>query len=327
MLLAIKQRVDKDHSPGQFLLTGSANILTAPTIADALTDRTEFIRLHPFTQGELRGRRETFIDSLFAGSFPQLADQPVGRPAYAQIIAAGGYPEAVGKTASRRLRFFESYLASSMERDLRDIASLADNANARRLLDALAALSASELNFQSLSRGLGLANNTLRSYARLLETLFLIVRVPAWSNNLLSRTIKAPKAYLADPGMLAFLTGADERRIASGHEISGSFFETFAVTELLRQSANLEFPVRMFHYRDRDQREVDLVIERHDGSIVAIEIKSTASVHARDISGMKYLREKLGPRFLSGALLYTGSATVPLSDRIAAVPLAGLWES
>lgn len=325
VLLAIKQRVDADQTPGQFLLTGSANILTAPRIADALTGRAEYIRLHPFTQGELRGRHETFIDGLFNESFPQLSNCPIGRPPYASVIATGGYPEATARTSGRRMRFFESYLESSMERDLRGIASLSDGANARRLLNAIAAVSASELNFQSLSRDLGLANNTLRAYAELLETLFLIKRIPPWSNNLFSRAIKSPKAYVADSGLLAHLIGADERRVASDLAIGGSLFETFAVIEILRQSSALDDPVRLYHYRDRDQREVDLIIERFDGSVVAVEIKAAASVHARDFSGIKYLRDKLGSRFVAGALLYTGSDTLPVSDRIAAVPLRGLW--
>lgn len=327
VLLAIKQRVDRDRAAGQFLLTGSANILTAPRIADALTGRAEYVRLHPFTQGELRGTRETFIATLFAGQFPQLSDRPIGRGAYAPIIAAGGYPEAIQRTPGRRVRFFESYLATIMERDLRSIAALSDGANARRLLQAIATVSASELNFQGLSRDLGLANNTLRSYADLLETLFLIKRIVPWSGNLFTRAIKAPKAYVADPGLLAYLVGANEQRIATDLPLGGSLFETFAASELLRQADAEDDPVQLHHYRDRDQREVDLIIERRDGSVIAIEVKAAASINARDTRGLSYLRDKLGTRFIAGALLYTGPNTLPAGDRIAAIPLSGLWET
>jgi predicted AAA+ superfamily ATPase len=325
VLLAIKQRVDHDRAPGQFLLTGSANILTAPRIADALTGRAEYVRLHPFTQGELRGRRETFISTLFAGSFPQLDDQPIGRATYAPIVAAGGYPEALARTQGRRVRFFESYLTTIMERDLRSIAALSDGANARRLLAAIAAVSASELNFQSLSRDLGLANNTLRSYADLLETLFLIKRIPPWSGNLFARAIKSPKAYIGDPGLLCYLVGTNEARIDADLELGGMLFETFAATELLRQADAEDDPVQLHHYRDRDQREVDLIIERRDGAIIAIEIKAAASIHQRDARGLQYLRDRLGTRFIAGALLYTGANTLPLGERLAALPLTALW--
>ncbi|MHB8691150.1 MAG: ATP-binding protein [Solirubrobacteraceae bacterium] len=327
VLLAIKQRVDRDRAAGQFLLTGSANILTAPRIADALTGRAEYVRLHPFTQGELRGRREAFIETLFAGEFPQLSDRPIGRSAYAPMIAAGGYPESVKRTPPRRVRFFESYLATIMERDLRSIAALSDGANARRLLQAIAAVSASELNFQALSRDLGLANNTLRSYADLLETLFLMTRIPPWSGNLFARAIKAPKAYIADPGLLAYLVGANEHRIEHDLPLGGSLFETFTATELLRQADAQDDPVQLHHYRDRDQREVDLIIERRDGTVIAIEVKAAASIRRGDTRGLNYMRDKLGPRFIAGALLYTGPNTLPAGERIAAIPLSGLWET
>jgi predicted AAA+ superfamily ATPase len=327
VLLAIKQRVDHDLAPGQFLLTGSANILTAPRIADALTGRAEYVRLHPFTQGEIRGRRETFISTLFAGAFPRLAEQRVGRSAYAPIITGGGYPEALQRAGGRRVRFFGSYLTTIMERDLRSIAALSDGANVQRLLAAIAAVSASELNFQALSRDLGLANNTLRSYADLLETLFLIKRIPPWSGNLFTRAIKSPKAYVADPGLLSYLIRADETRVEHDLQLGGMLFETFAATELLRQADAQDDPVQLYHYRDRDQREVDLIIERRDGTIIAIEIKAAASINPRDSRGLRYLRDNLGDRFVAGAILYTGASTIPLGDRLAAVPLTGLWSA
>lgn len=327
VLLAIKQRVDHDGAPGQFLLTGSANILTAPRIADALTGRAEYVRLHPFTQGEIHGRRETFISALFASSFPQLSDQPIGRPPYAQIVTAGGYPEALERAGGRRVRFFESYLTTIMERDLRSIAALSDGANARRLLAAIAAVSASELNFQALSRDLGLANNTLRAYADLLETLFLIKRIPPWSGNLFARAIKSPKAYVADPGLLTYLIRADDTRVETDLQLGGMVFETFATTELLRQADIEDDPVEIYHYRDRDQREVDLILERRDGSIIAIEVKAAASINPRDARGLRYLRDTLGDRFVAGAVLYTGASTIPLGDRLSAIPLTGLWSA
>jgi uncharacterized protein len=324
-LLAIKQRVDEDARPGQFLLTGSANILTAPRIADALTGRAEYVRLHPFTQGELQRQRETLLQTLFDGRLPQLNREPTGRKAYAPILAAGGYPEAVRRQPHRRVRFFEGYLDTIMQRDLRSIATLADGANARRLLHALAAISAREINFQALSRDLGLANNTLRSYADLLETLFLIKRLPPWSGNLFARAIKAPKAYISDSGLLAHLLGADERRIQTDLDLGGAFFETFAAMELVRQADWQDDPLTVYHYRDRDRREVDLVIERRDGTIIGIEVKAAASVNASDLRGLKYLRDRLGERFVAGVLLYTGPNTVPYGDRLAAVPLSALW--
>lgn len=327
LLLAIKVRVDRDPAPGQFLLTGSANILTAPRIADALTGRAEYLCLAPFSQGELAGKREGFIAGLFAGRWPQLASDDVGRAAYARRLAAGGYPAAYGRSPARRERFFSSYLDSIIDRDLATIAEVQDSANVRRLLTALAATSGSLTSYDGLGHDLGVSANTVRAHAALLQTLFLAQRVPAWSSNLLSRVVKAPKTYIADCGLLCHLLGAGEQRIADDGTVAGIVFETFVVTELARQIAWQEDPPSQYHYRDRDGREVDVVLERRDGSVVGIEVKSAASVSTSDFRGLRLLRDKLGERFKAGVLLYTGPSTVPFGDRLAAVPLAGLWEA
>lgn len=308
-------------------LTGSANILTAPRIADALTGRAEYLRLAPLSQGEIYGVRESFIDDLFEGLWPQVSGAEVGRAAYAGMIAAGGYPAALDRAESRRVRFFESYVDTIIARDLATVARVHDQANVRRLLSAMASISASLLNIDGLSRDLGLPANTVRSYTALLETLFMVARSEAWSSNLLSRVVKSPKAYIADSGLHGYLVGADTSRIVGDGQIAGMMFETFVVTELRRQIAWQHNAPRLFHYRDRDMREVDIVLERRDGSVVAVEIKTAASVAASDFRGLCHLRSRLGDQFKAGAVLYTGETTVPFEDRLAAIPLCGLWST
>lgn len=327
LLLAIKSRVDRDPAPGQFLLTGSANILTAPRIADALTGRAEYLRLAPFSQGELGGTIESFVPSLFDGRWPQVSGAGVGRAAYAEIVGTGGYPAVLDRTEARRARFFESYVDTIVQRDLSTIARVHDQANVRRLLSAIASTSAALLNFDSLARDLGLPANTLRSHATLLDTLFLTIRLEAWSTNLLSRVVKTPKAYVTDSGLLCHLIGADTARLVDDGALAGIAFETFIAMELHRQIAWQDNPPRLFHYRDRDGREVDLVLERRDGSVAAVEVKAAASVSSGDFRGLRHLRDKLGTRFKAGVLLYTGEHTVPFEDRLAAVPLCGVWAS
>jgi len=325
LLLAIKVRVDRDQTPGQFLLTGSANILTAPRIADALTGRAEYLRLSPFSQGELRGSVESFIPLLFRGDWPQVESNDVGRAAYAEIVAAGGYPAALGRADARRTRFFDGYIDTIIQRDLSTIAQVHDRANIRNLLFAIGSTSASLLNFDALARALGLSANTLRAHAALLDTLFLTMRIEAWSTNLLHRVVKAPKAYIGDSGLLCYLVGADADRVARDGAVAGMAFETFVAMELRRQIAWQENAPRQFHYRDRDGREVDVVLERRDGSVIGVEVKTAASVSPSDFRGLRHLRDRLGERFKAGVLLYTGPNTVPFGDRLAAVPLCGLW--
>lgn len=180
-----------------------------------------------------------------------------------------------------------------LDRDLARIAAVADRAVLRRLLRAIAATSAGELNSERLGASLGSPATTVRCYVELLELMFLVRRVPVWSNNLLARTIKRPKIHVADTGLPAYLVGADERRIESDPNLAGAWFETFVAMELRRQISWQDDRPELFHFRDRDQREVDVVIERRDGSVTAVEVKA--------------------------------AATVPFGDRLAAVPLSGLW--
>lgn len=325
VLLAIKQRVDVDPRPGQFLLTGSANLLTASTIADTLTGRAEYYRLWPFTQGELRGVRERFIEMLFEGEHPRIVGAPIGStPAHAMLLA-GGFPEANARHGRRRAQFFESYVETILQRDLASIARIHDQANMLRLLEALATMSGSLLNHGGLSRDLGVPATTLRAHTDLLETLFLIRRIAPWHSNRLSRLVKAPKVYVSDTGLLAHLLRIDERGLAKDHAALGRIFETFVVMELLRQAGWQDESIRLYHYRDRDGREVDAILERHDGAIVGIEAKAAASVGASDFRGLTRVRDALGERFKAGVVLYTGPNTVRFGDRLTAIPLQGLW--
>jgi len=326
VLLAIKRRVDGDRRPGQFLLTGSANVLTAPRIADALTGRAEYYRLWPFTQGELRGVRETFIQTLFDGAVPGVSGAPVGRRPLAPMLTAGGYPEARLRTGRRRVHFFESYLDTIMQRDLSSIARVHDQANVRRLLQALAATSGSLLNYNGLSADLGVPASTLRSHTDLLETLFLIRRLAPWHHNLLSRVVKTPKVHIADSGLLAHLIGANEARVQRDGAAAGMLLETFVAMELLRQAEWQHEPVRLFHYRDRDGGEVDVILERRDGTAIGIEVKAAASIGSADFRGLRRVRDVLGDAFKAGVVLYTGATTLPFGDRLAAVPVEGLWQ-
>lgn len=327
LMTEIKLRVDRDKTPGQFAITGSANLLEMKQVKESLAGRAEYLRLHPFSQGELAARHETFVARLASGSFPVVSEAPIGRRAYAELIARGGYPEAQGRTASRRARFFESYIEGIMDKDLLTLGDVADRALVARLLRAIAATTASELNFDGLSRTMGAPATTLRRHVELLETLFLIRRVPAWSSNLLARSIKRPKVHITDTGLLAYLVGANEDRLARDPDLGGMFYETFVAMELDRQISWLDDRPQLFHFRDRDQREVDLVLEHNDGSVTAIEVKSAATVHRSDFRSLAYLRDKLGGAFKAGTLLYSGATTVPFGDRLAAVPIRGLWSS
>jgi predicted AAA+ superfamily ATPase len=325
LLLAIKERLDRNHARGQFLLTGSANILTLPTIADALPGRVEYVNLWPFSQGELHGVHEQFIDALLCGTFPQVSDAPVGRRVIAKLLVTGGYPELQERSPRGRSRFFASYLASILDRDVPNIANVRSVDAVGQLLHVIGARSAALASFHGMSTELGIDANTVRSYAKILEDLFLVRRLKPWYTNLGARQVKTAKLHVVDSGLLAFLIGANEQRIASDGAVAGMAFESFVAMEILRQSDWAEEPVSLYHYRDKEQREVDVIVERYGGEVAGVEVKASATVGDRDFAGLRYLRDKLGARFKGGAVLYAGSDTLPFGDRLAAVPLSGLW--
>lgn len=325
LLLAIKSRVDRDTSPGQFLLTGSANLRRIPAVGDALPGRIDYLTLWPFTQGELGGRPEELLGRLFAGDVPRISGAPVGRREYLERLLAGGFPEARSRTGSARRRFFDSYVASIVERDVADASRVRDPTTVGTVLRLVAARSGGLARYDSLARDAGIDGKTAKAHVDVLERLFLVRVRRAWHTNLGQRQVKAPKLYVTDPGLLAALIGADERRAAKDGGFAGALLETFVATELERQASWSPEPLSFWHYRN-GEREVDVVIERPSGEVVGIEVKTGATVHPRDFSGLLHMRERLGERLAAGLVLYAGERTLPFGERLWAVPLCALWE-
>jgi len=324
LLLAIKARVDLDDAPGQFLITGSANLRRVPTVGDALPGRVDYLTLWPFTQGEVAGRRETFLDWLLHGAAPAVRGAPVGRAAYAELLLAGGFPEARRRRGAARARFFEGYVDSIVERDVPDVARVHDPVAVGTLLRLVAARSGGIARYDTLARDAGVDGKTARAYVDVLERLFLVrVRRP-WHVNLGKRQVKAPKLYVADTGLLAALVGADARRVAADDGLAGALFETFVATELERQAAWSEQALGFWHLRDGD-REVDVIVERPSGEIAGIEVKASATVRPQDFRGLVHLRDRVGERMAAGVVVYAGERTLPFGDRLWAMPLSGLW--
>ncbi len=327
LLLAVKRVVDANSARGQFLMTGSANILTLPQIADALPGRVDYLTLWPFSQAELAGTRSVFLENAFVGRAPKLRGAAIGRSAYAERIVRGGFPEAVDADDSRRRRFFSGYADSILGREVNEVSSLRDFEASGRILRLLAARSAALTNFSSIGRELGIDHKTVASHIRALEQLFIVIRLPAWHVNLGHRVVRSAKLHVADTGMLCSLIGVDAARLIEDGPVAGSIFETFAVSEIARLASVSELGplLNLHHYRDQRGNEVDLLIEHAGGDVVGVEVKASATPRLGDAAGLALLRDRLGDRFRQGFVLHLGPETVPLGDRISAVPLAGLW--
>jgi len=324
LLLEIKGAVDRDTAPGRFLLTGSANILTSKKVKDALTGRIETLTLWPLAQSEIRGGRVNLVDALFAAAPPLLSGCTVGRGAFAQVVTAGGYPEALVRSSGRRGRWLESYVDSTLDRDLRDVSDAIKVQEMPRLLRLIATQAANLLSYRAAAARLRLSPDTVKAYVGLLEQLFLVRRLAAWRPGLGAREASTPKIYLVDSGLLAALLGADETRIARDEQITGKILENFVAMEVLKHLGWSANRVRLYHYQ-RDREDVDLVLERADGQIAAIEVKARATIASRDYKWLVKLRERCGPRFAAGVVIHPREQTIPLGERLWALPTAALW--
>lgn len=327
LLLAIKRVVDEENRPGRYLLTGSANFLALPQVADSLAGRVEILTLGTLSQGELAGTRERFIDALFGGELPGgLAPSSLTRADYLRRAEVGGYPEVVGRPLpARRRRWFASYIDTIVRRDLRDISAVEHLAAVPALLRLLAARVGSVANVAGLAQDLHLPNSTVTRYLRHLETLFLVAPLPAWSTNLSKRLTRSPKFYLADSGLTAALAEASAERVSRVPELAGLLLEAFVVGEVRKQATWSEAAPAVAYLRTYGGLEVDLVIEAPDGRVAALEVKAASRPERRDFRGLATLRDELGSRFVAGAVLSPAPQPLPAGERLWALPIDALW--
>jgi len=338
LLLAIKLSVDQDRRPGRFLITGSADVMALPRVADSLAGRIEVLSLLPLAGAELSGSKGRWLDRTFAALAddskpPAVAQTTAGRHVGAALerrVLQGGYPEALKrKTGPRRNAWARSYIDTIIQRDVRDIAVVDKLSQMPKLVFALAQMAGQLCNYTQLGGQLGLDAKTVTKYVTMLEQLFLLRRVPAWSGNALSRVIKTPKMQFLDSGLLCSLLGLSEARIARNRSLFGHALECYVYGELLRQCSWADEAYDLMMYRDKDQTEVDFVVENRQGEIVGIEVKAAASFQNSDFVGLKKLATLSGKRFLGGVVLYDGINTLPLGKAegrpLWAVPLSTLW--
>ncbi|MHB1463721.1 MAG: ATP-binding protein [Thermoleophilia bacterium] len=323
----IKMEVDANPTPGRFLLTESANTLLLPQLSEFLAGRIEIITLWPFSQGEIEGRRETFVDLLFSEEIKApVAATGIKRLDVWSKVLAGGYPEALKRqNADRRQEWFRSYISTLLQRDVRDLAHIDRMADMPRLLSVLAARTGSLLNTSELARATGTPFSTLRRYLGLLQATFIFQPVQAWSTNLSKRLVKSPKIFLIDSGLTAYLNGLTDPQALVESAQAGHLLEAFIVMELRKQLGWSKTRCRMFHYRSSSGREVDILLENQRGQVAGIEVKASARVGKKDFAGLDSLAEVAGKQFVRGIVLYMGDTMLPFGNRLQAVPLSALW--
>ena len=325
LLLAIKKSVDEDRRPGRFLLTGSANLMALPAVADSLAGRMETLSLLPLSQSEIEGHASNWIDSAFAGSVPATHAPALGADLVERVLR-GGYPEAVSRASEkRRVAWARQYMDAILHRDVRDVASIDKLDQLPRFLRALAQTAGQMCNYTQLGGQCGLDGKTAARYVGVFEQMYLLRRVDVWARNRLNRVVKTPKLQFVDSGLLAMLQDLGSVAVQQDRSRFGHVLESFVFGELLKHTTTAQGDYALMYYRDADKVEVDIVIENAAGQLVGVEVKAAATVRDSDLRGLRKLASLAQGQFKMGVLLYDGSETLPLGDGIWAAPLSSLW--
>lgn len=325
LLLAIKKTVDEDYRPGRFLLTGSANVLTLPRVADSLAGRMETLEMLPLARAEIEGRTPTFLERFFEGKLQKPSKAIVGDDLVHSVLL-GGFPEAIARESERRRQdWARSYLTSVLTRDLRDIAEVEKLTELPKFVRLLAEHSSQLVNYSQFGASINVSHKTGQRYVGLLEQVFLVATLQPWFTNALKRIVKTPKLHFLDSGLLASARGLTFDKVKADRGTFGALLESFVFSEALKLTTASDLRLTPYHFRDRDMREVDIVLERDDGMIAGIEVKASATVKSGDFAGLRALAEACGDRFAFGTVLYDSTDVVPFGDRLAAAPLSCLW--
>lgn len=334
LLDAIKSELNRDGSPGRFVIAGSTRFAALPLVSQSLTGRLHRIELHPFSQGEIDAKRESLVETLFEDPASTVSPtvSTTTRSDYVQRVVRGGLPLALTGSDAARDRWFDDYVALCLERDLLEPGRVRQPGALAPLLHRVAAQSAQVLNMSRAGDAVGLAATTAADYIRLFEASFLVRLLPAWGRTSRAASTARPKAHMADSGVAARLLRLPPARLASLEPTAlqqfDHLFETFVVGEVLKQASWLEHQPSVGHWRSRDGTEVDLVLENgHDGTIVGVEVKAGSRLRPRDRRGLEGLRRLVGDRFMAGVIFHTGPYCSRLDDsgRLIGLPADKLW--
>lgn len=326
LFLAMKESVDLERRSGRFLLTGSANVLLLPKLADSLAGRMEILTLWPLAQQELSGNAYNFVDTIFSDEMHFSDPPPLKRQDLIQIVCSGGYPEVLQRSESRRYAWFSSYLTTLLQRDIKDLANIEGLSDLPHLFQLLVTRHMGLCNFADLSRSTGVAQTTLKRYMILLEAIFLISYLPPWYSNLGKKLVKSPKLMINDTGLIAHFLGLSTKRLMDDSMLLGPLLESFVINELRKQITWQDFPASLFYFRTQGGQEVDVVLESREGDLIGIEVKASRTVSINDFKGLNAFAELTAERFKWGFVFYTGDKVIPFGKKCYALPVNLLWE-
>lgn len=327
IFVAIKRIVDQKKKRGQFLLTGSANVLTTPKVSESLASRMILHNLWPLSQGEIRGKKEKFIDWAFEGQKIPSCKNVLTQRELATLVVKGGYPRSISSTSQKdRVEWIKSYIDTILQRDIRDISNIEGLKDLPNILAILAERIGNLINLADVSRILKINQITLKRYYTLLQMVSLTVEIPAWFVNRDKRLSKTPKIYLNDSGLACYFKQVDSDDLLNDRNQLGQVLENFVVMELKKQADWCDFVPNIYHFRTQTNVEVDVVLEGKNKKIVGIEVKSSSKIDQSDLKGLKKLKEISGNKFVKGIVLYTGDQAISLGEKFYALPINALWD-
>lgn len=322
---SIKHAVDRDRTPGRFLLTGSANVLLLPKLSDSLAGRMEIVQLRPLSRCEIEKTGKGLLTGLFQQKWGVRPQNKLG-DRIADLIVTGGFPEPVQRTTERRRsQWHQNYIETLVQRDIRDLARISSLEAIPKILQLAAAQSAQLLNMSEIAAPLQISRPTVASYFALLQNIFLLDELPAWHRNKVKRLVKTPKLHLSDTGLASSLLGATAAQLRKDRDVLGHLLESFVYNELRRQASWSSEDIRFFHYRDKDQYEVDIVMEQGGGNIVAVEVKAAATVSEKDFKGLRRLQSLAGNSWKIGVVFFDGEIPLQFGEDLYAMPISALW--
>ncbi|PQP35702.1 AAA family ATPase [Desulfobacteraceae bacterium SEEP-SAG9] len=325
LLPAIKKAVDEDTRSGQYLLTGSTDIQSLPTVRESLAGRIAKIRLRPLAQGEIERATPRFIDSAFKQSFSRNLTQ-YDRDAVIEIAFRGGFPEPMLLQDRGRKRWHTDYVNAILERDLKEIARIHRKNAMRELVHTLAAWSGKFMDLAAIGSGLSIRRPTIETYINTLETLYLVERLYPWTKTDYARVGKQSRLFMVDSGLMTSLLSWKMDQVRLDSDRSGKLIETFTFNEIMAQVDVSDGRYELFHYRDREKREIDFLIEREDNALLGIEIKAGSAVEKKDFKHMRWFQKNLTKsRTFTGVILYTGEFPASFGNNLWAVPFGLLW--
>lgn len=324
--LHIKTSLERDRRPGRFLLTGSVGVLSVPDNPESLAGRAVTLHLRGISQGEKIGVVDDFVSFLRNLSSPYHAASSATRSDYAHEIARGGFPEIQSSTPQLSRAWFRNYVARLVKKDIGIFPRGTEPTRVRSVLNLLASSHSGELVYSRLANQLDISMPSARDTVDALSNIFLIDRIPAWSPNLTKREVSRPKAIISDCGLAAHLMNETAESLSQIRSAAfGPLLEGFVASELLKQKEWAQEYFDLFHYRDRNGLEVDLVLALENGDIIGIEVKATSDPRIGHTTGLRKLKERVGSKWRAGIVFHTGTKGAPLGDDIFALPVSALW--